>query len=77
MVIRRYRLVSLVRIFNFCFSSIVRVLFLLEFITESLAVREESEEIEDESGGAAFFSPLQLLIDMLDSAGNGSFLKIV
>lgn len=51
--------------------------FLLEFITESLAVREDSDEIEDESGGAAFFSPLQLLIEMLDSAGNGSFLKIV
>lgn len=51
--------------------------FLLEFLTESLAMREEAEEIEDESGGAAFFSPMQLLIDMLDSAGNGSFLKIV
>jgi hypothetical protein len=51
--------------------------FLLEYITEELAAREEEDGIEDESGGAHFFPPLQLVIDIMDAAANGSFLKIV
>jgi hypothetical protein len=51
--------------------------FLLEYITEELAVREEEGSIDDPSGGAYFFPHLQLVIDLLDAAANGSFLKIV
>lgn len=51
--------------------------FLLEYVTEELASREEEGEIEDKSGGAYLFPPLQLLIDLFDSAANSSFLKIV
>jgi hypothetical protein len=51
--------------------------FLLEFITEELVSMEEQKIIEDESGAASFFTPLQLVIDLFDAAANSSFLKIV
>lgn len=51
--------------------------FLLECITEELAVLEEEGLIEDESGAAYFFPTLQLVIDLLDAAANSSYLRIV
>ena len=51
--------------------------FILEYITEELSIREEEGEFDDESGAAYFFPTLQLVIEMLDSAANAGFMKVV
>jgi hypothetical protein len=51
--------------------------FLLEYITEELAIREEEGEFGEDSSAAYFYPPLQLVIDLMDHAANAGLMKVV